>query len=603
MLASVITPALLDKIMMALSTTLLYSLVLGIVLAAFAALVILLTRKTSSATRYNLLVGLLVLFNIASAVIFGREFSNIHRSAVALSTGNFTGSIYPATTVVTSPLQVQHNYLTDVSAYVANHHDTIVLIWFLIICIKAIQMGVGLQDVYRLKRRDTHQATEQWNTTVQQMARRLGITQKVELLESGAAKVPMVIGNLNPVILMPIGLLTALSTAEVEAILMHELAHISRRDYLVNLLQSFVEIIFFFNPAVLWVSHLIKIERENCCDDIALTNGTGKHNYIQALVSCEEYRQAKPAYAVALSGQKDSLMSRVKRMVNNSNHSLNTFEKTLLTICVVIIGLCLSAFEQKETIKNTIKQVVNTITQRDESKNNVAERVAPAPIRLKQKPAQIDTIPNNTNKQVPFDEAAWFRRVDSLKKSITTGGVIVNETSTVSVSVTNSPKTNTNALTRLDSANSSAPLTPPATTVNANTPKATGPIWEEMVKDGLMQEGKPVPFSINEKIFVVNGKVQSEALAQKYRALFKKDIPKFDRTQQRETINQIILEMAKDKLYTKGEDSFSFTLNNDEFIVNGKKQPDEVFQKYFNDFLKNAPGGQSGWNYSSVRTQ
>ena len=80
-------------------------------------------------------------------------------------------------------------------------------------------MGMGLQNVYRLKHSDTHSATGGWNAIMQQMAKRLNIKQKVELLESGAAKVPMVIGNLKPVILMPIGLLTALNTAEVEAIL------------------------------------------------------------------------------------------------------------------------------------------------------------------------------------------------------------------------------------------------------------------------------------------------------------------------------------------------------------------------------------------------
>lgn len=603
MLDTVITSALLDKIMLALSTTLLYSLILGIVLAASAGLVILLTRKVSSATRYNLLICLLVLFSIASAVIFGREFSHIDRSAVASSSGTFTGNIDVGTTEVISPLQVQHNYLTDVSAYVTTHHDTIVLIWFLIICIKAVQMGVGLQDVYRLKRRDTHPATEGWNATVQQMAQRLGIKQKVELLESGAAKVPMVIGNLKPVVLMPIGLLTALSTAEVEAILMHELAHILRRDYLVNLLQSFVEIIFFFNPAVLWVSQLIKTERENCCDDIALANSASKHSYIQALVSCEEYREANPTYAVALSGQKNSLISRVKRVVNNRNHSLNAFDKSLLTVSLVISCLCLSAFAEKETIKKTIQQVVKTITHKEESLKPVAEVAAAVSMQSIQTPAANDTVPKNTKDQAPFDEAAWFRRADSLKKSVMPGGTIVNEATTVSISVTNSSKMDLKALTRLDSANASAPLTPPATTVKANTPNATGPISEEMIKDGLMEAGNPVPFSIDEKIFVVNGKVQPEALAQKYRALFKKDIPKFDITQNRSTISKIILEMAKDGLFTKGEDSFSFTLNNDEFVVNGKKQPDEVFQKYFNDFVKNAPGGQSGWNYSNVRVK
>ena len=297
------------------------------------------------------------------------------------------------------------------------------------------------------------------------------------------------------------------------------------------------------------------------------------------------------------------MISRVKRLVNNRNHTLNAFDKALLTICLVIFGLCLSAFAEKDAIKETISQVIKTITHKPESGKPIAEIAAPASIRIKQTPAQIDTVPKTTKEQTPFDEAAWFRRMDSLKKSVKTGGTIFNDTTTVSISVTNSSKRNQKALMRLDSANSSDPLTPPATTVNANTQNTKGPIWEEMIKDGLMQEGKPVPFSINEKIFVVNGKVQPEALAQKYLALFKKDIPKVDRTQNRSTMNKIILEMAKDGLFTKGEDSFSFTLNNDEFVVNGKKQPDEVFQKYFNEFVKNAPGGQTGWSYSDVRVK
>ncbi|MGY3214015.1 M56 family metallopeptidase [Mucilaginibacter sp. HD30] len=246
MLKSVITSTLIDQIMVALSATLVYSLVLATVLAALAGLVILFTRKASSAMRYNLLVCLLVLFSVSCAVIFGREFSDIDRSEVASSLGTFTGNIDLGSTTVAPPMQVRYNYLTDLSAFINTYHHAVVLIWFLIICVKAIQMGLGLQDVYRLKRSGTRQVSGRWIETMQQMAERLRIKQKVELLESGAARVPMVIGNLKPVILMPIGLLTALSTAEVESILMHELAHIRRRDYLVNLLQSFIEIVFSF---------------------------------------------------------------------------------------------------------------------------------------------------------------------------------------------------------------------------------------------------------------------------------------------------------------------------------------------------------------------
>jgi beta-lactamase regulating signal transducer with metallopeptidase domain len=84
-------------------------------------------------------------------------------------------------------------------------------------------------------------------------------------------------------------MLTTLPASEIEAILLHELAHIRRRDYLVNLLQSFSDIIFFFNPAVLWLSSLIRDERENCCDDIAIGEVKNKKQFIHALLSFQEY--------------------------------------------------------------------------------------------------------------------------------------------------------------------------------------------------------------------------------------------------------------------------------------------------------------------------
>jgi hypothetical protein len=148
-----------------------------------------------------------------------------------------------------------------------------------------------------------------------------------------------------------VGFINALTKDEVEAILAHELAHIRRRDYLVNLLQSFMEIVFFFNPAVLWISELIKAERENCCDDIAIACTNSKYGYIQALLSCQEY-QPSPGLGMAMAGQKSNLLDRVKRIVNNNNQSLNIMEKTLLTIGLVAAGICTVAFS---SAKNEIK--------------------------------------------------------------------------------------------------------------------------------------------------------------------------------------------------------------------------------------------------------
>jgi hypothetical protein len=152
----------------------------------------------------------------------------------------------------------------------------------------------------------------------------------------------MVTGHLKPLILIPLGMLTSLSAEEAEAVLLHELAHIRRSDYLVNLLQNILEIIFFFNPAVLWLSTLIKAERENCCDDIAVVR-SGKVNYLKALVACEEYKMPL-TYAMALNADNRSLKNRAARIISNKNQSLNNRERSLLAVCLIAAGIFAAAF-------------------------------------------------------------------------------------------------------------------------------------------------------------------------------------------------------------------------------------------------------------------
>src|SRR5262249_45478906 len=153
---------------------------------------------------------------------------------------------------------------------------------------------------------------------------------KIILLESEIIKVPMMTGWLKPMILFPFSLLSQLPQEQVEAILLHELAHIKRKDYFVNLLQNFAETIFFFNPAVLWISSLIRDERENCCDDIAIQSTNDKEKFIHALVAFQEYNLSKSRFGIAFPGQKNHLLNRIKRIIYNSNKTLNNMEKVLL---------------------------------------------------------------------------------------------------------------------------------------------------------------------------------------------------------------------------------------------------------------------------------
>src|SRR5688572_9975621 len=134
----------------------------------------------------------------------------------------------------------------------------------------------------------------------------------VRLLETSRIDVPAVIGVIRPVIVVPIGALTGLSAQHIEAILAHELAHIRRHDYLVNLLQAAVEALMFYHPAVWWMSKQIRLERENCCDDIAAAACGDRCVYASALAELEERRG--PSLAMAASGDGD-LLTRVRRLL------------------------------------------------------------------------------------------------------------------------------------------------------------------------------------------------------------------------------------------------------------------------------------------------
>lgn len=145
------------------------------------------------------------------------------------------------------------------------------------------------------------------------LARRLGVTRPVKLLQSSMAHVPCAIGWLKPVILIPAGLITGLTPTQLESLLAHEIAHIRRYDYLFNLFQIAIETILFYHPAVWWTSRQMRQEREHCCDDLAVATCGDALTYARALAELEGFRAAAPRLAVAATG--GDLMQRVRRLV------------------------------------------------------------------------------------------------------------------------------------------------------------------------------------------------------------------------------------------------------------------------------------------------
>lgn len=188
-------------------------------------------------------------------------------------------------------------------------------VWIAGVAFLSLRLAAALL-VTRQLRRAVRAVAPEWQRTCDELATRLGVHRAVRLCESTLAEVPSAIGWLRPVVLVPAGVFTGLDPRQIEAILAHELAHIRRYDYLVNLLQTAVETLLFYHPAVWWVSRQVREEREHCCDDLAVASCGDVLTYATALADLEDLRAAAPSMAMAATG--GSLVRRIERLLGRA---------------------------------------------------------------------------------------------------------------------------------------------------------------------------------------------------------------------------------------------------------------------------------------------
>ncbi len=189
----------------------------------------------------------------------------------------------------------------------------VLTVWLGGVTLLSLRLVMGLVLVERLRLAARRPAGAAVQRMVVRVSRRLHVAGPVAAFESAAIDVPAVIGWLKPVLLVPASAIGGLSPDQLEAILAHEIAHVRRHDYLVNLLQTVVETLLFYHPAIWWVSRRIRIEREHCCDDLAAALCGNPVRYARALADLEGLRARSGGFALAATD--GSLLSRVRRLL------------------------------------------------------------------------------------------------------------------------------------------------------------------------------------------------------------------------------------------------------------------------------------------------
>jgi len=277
---------------------------------------------------------MLVLPLITFGVLMVNQHSTSQQPAAGVPGQYSNFPAYVGLTQSSEPWVVQWEGVID------RNMPTVVWFWIVGVVFLLLRLNIGLMAVGVWKSTEAEPASSEFEETLHTLRARLGIERAVKLLNSARAGTPIVIGWMRPAILLPLGCMSGFSQTQIEAILVHELAHIRRHDFLVNLLQSIVETLLFYHPAVWWVSTQMRREREHCCDDLAVEITGDRLAYANALTHLEQRRGALvPKGAFAATG--GILKKRIERLlgINGAPIFPRTTAVILFAISCVAAGL------------------------------------------------------------------------------------------------------------------------------------------------------------------------------------------------------------------------------------------------------------------------
>lgn len=233
--------------------------------------------------------------------------------------------------------------------------------WLCGVSVLTIRTLLGWWVAHQLSRAGLAEVPELVYSRFVELKRRLGVTAEVIVRQSRLADVPAVVGYFRPVLLLPVSAVSGMTLHQLETLIAHELAHIRRHDYLVNVFQQVAEILLFFHPAVWWVSSQLRREREHCCDDLAVLVCGDVVTYASALLTLEEQRPTA-APRLVLAATHGRLIDRVHRLLGRSEWQPGS---RTVTVPIALAAVCLSlaVVSAQPTAPSTSRDITSLPTQ------------------------------------------------------------------------------------------------------------------------------------------------------------------------------------------------------------------------------------------------
>ncbi|MCK5461562.1 MAG: M56 family metallopeptidase, partial [Bacteroidales bacterium] len=315
-----------ENIINALGWTIFHSLWQGLIIGLIVFFIFKYHRNISSQTRYLLGVFALAAIFASSLFTFFIAYHPVSSQAefVIFSSANI--SHLAGISVTADELSVLIPVSSGWQQSLIRTFDFVSIIWFIGVLLLTLRLAGGILVINGMRRQGVSPLPAAWEQRMQLLALKTGLRRSITYLQSQKVRVPTVIGILRPVVLIPAMIISGLPADQLETIIVHELAHIRRHDFLINIMQSIMEALFFYHPVVWIISENIRQEREKCCDDYTVRVCGQVSLYARALAYLSELQITAVIPSVAITGNKKNILNRVERLLNNNKMKTNTTE-------------------------------------------------------------------------------------------------------------------------------------------------------------------------------------------------------------------------------------------------------------------------------------
>lgn len=333
--------------------------------------------QNRSDLRYGLALSALIITLIWAGTTFDQQWSISQYNTLESTTmvSPTTESIASNTPSTTPTLEAKGNHSTSKNTPLTTWLDTdsfykelslisqnivpfipyLAIVWYLGVLVLSIFIIGGFFHLNQLKTVGVHPPSADWQNRFTQLKRQMGITKEVQFLLSEKISSPITFYFFKPIVLAPLSLFSGLSSDQIEVLLLHELAHIRRFDFSINIFQSLIEILFFYHPAVWWMSRELRKEREHCCDDLVMSIHNNPLLYAEALTCIQSSNfSLKTNLAMAATGKKGSFSQRIFRLFGKYDPQPISLRGTFLLLTLLLTGFVMQGFYLPKETKKTI---------------------------------------------------------------------------------------------------------------------------------------------------------------------------------------------------------------------------------------------------------